>query len=281
MSSASRERSRPLTSRPSSGVIAMLPAIVVLATQAFITGAGAPTVASRLALAQPVCFPRAHQLQLPRARIVLDESSVPDRVSIKVVAPRNVLAKLAAQCRMEAGFKRGLTGVVYGLGVDRIEIIAEGKRVDKFVDWIKQYLEETCAEIDGPCELASIEAKDLVSSSGMYSTAFPLINFDMQVDRRVKIDMHGDKQVLDYTLRHTKIEAGFNRQLTYTPHWLDDHHLELTVDGPVPQLKSFVRWCRRGPPLQRPDKVLIDWIDPPLEEAVDMTTAFRDEGVGA
>mmetsp|Transcript_28137 Transcript_28137/g.82688 ORF Transcript_28137/g.82688 Transcript_28137/m.82688 type:complete len:267 (-) Transcript_28137:179-979(-) len=214
-----------------------------------------------------------------------DSSSDPDgRTSIKVTAPREVLSKLATQCRMEAGFKRGLTGVVYGLGEDRLEIVAEGKRLDKFVEWVQQFLDSQCEETDEACDVnvggGTIISKSLEPSQIMYSSDFPLVNFD-NVDRRIVMILKGSKQVLDYTLRHTKIEANFNRKLQYTSKWLDDQHLELNVQGPARQLKSFVRWCKRGPPLQKPDSVTMHWVDgPPLEDAKPIATAFTDEGVG-
>jgi len=203
------------------------------------------------------------------------------RMSIKVSGPPAVLGKLASQCQMEGGFKRGLTGVVYGLDSRRIEIVAEGKRIDKFVEWVESYLNDNCAGMDDACELATVASKNLKEKGAMHKATFPVINFDAMGDKEVVIVLESDdKLVLDYTLRHTKIEAKFNRQLDYTSRWIDDSHLELTVDGPVRQLKSFVRWARRGPPLQKPKSVAIRWIDDPsLEEAENMSTQFRDEGI--
>jgi acylphosphatase len=219
-------------------------------------------------------------LSCARARVAMDESPPPEpkRMSIKVTAPNELLAKLAPQCRMEAGIKRGLTGVVYGLGDKRLEIISEGTRIDKFVDWVNAYVQSECGGND--CEVATVLVRDLSDAPAMHSINFPVVNFNV-ADRQVTISLTGDRQVLDYTLRHTKIEASFNRKLTYTSEWQGDTQLKLVVNGPATQLKSFVRWCKRGPPLQRPDRVTIHWTELPTEGAQDMSTAFRDEGVMA
>ncbi|KAG8467976.1 hypothetical protein KFE25_007028 [Diacronema lutheri] len=224
------------------------------------------------------CFVRqASPLHVARVLMCTAEGS-PQRMSIKVSAPQPTLAKLAAACRMEGGVKRGLTGIVYGIEAGRIEIVSEGKRVDKFVSWVEKFIEQECVDVAEACEVATVLARDLDSGTkAMYSSAFPVVNFDADA-RRVRINLRGDKQVLDYTLRHTKIEAGYNRKLTYEGNWIDDQQLELMVEGPARQLKSFVRWCKRGPPLQRPETITIHWGDMPIEDVEPMSTAFRDEG---
>jgi len=209
-----------------------------------------------------------------------DSDSETGRMSIKVAAPAGILAKLAPKCQMEGGFKRGLTGVVYGIGEDRIEIVAEGKRLDKFIEWVESFLAEECEGIESACDLATVAAKGLKDRKAMYSKDFPVVNFNPTERREVVIVLEGERLVLDYTLRHTKIEAEFNRKLTYTSRYIDDEHLELKLFGPARQLKSFVRWARRGPPLQKPTRVTMHWVEEPsLEEAQTMSTAFRDEGI--
>lgn len=176
---------------------------------------------------------------------------------------------------------------MYGLKDGRIEVVCEGKRIDKFVEWVDRFVQQECSGESEACEVATVKARDLDSKTkAMYGPQFPVVNFDTDT-RRVRINLKGDLQVLDYTLRHTKIEAGFNRKLEYESKWLKNDRagmceLELTAAGPVQQLKSFVRWCKRGPPMQRPDSVSISWVDDmPIDEAQAMSTAFRDEGVSA
>ncbi|KAJ1623813.1 hypothetical protein T492DRAFT_1052397 [Pavlovales sp. CCMP2436] len=200
-----------------------------------------------------------------------------ERVSIKVTGPQAVLAKLAGQCRMEAGVKRGLTGVIYGLGDGKLEIVSEGKRVGKFVEWVEGYLKVECAK--DSCTLATVEAKGMGATQALHTAQFPLINVNTAASK-VTVRMTGDRQTLDYTLRHCKIEAGFNRKLDWTGTITSDTELLLSVSGPAAGLKSFVRWCKRGPPMQRPDSVSIDWADAPKATET-MNAAYTDEGVGA
>jgi acylphosphatase len=209
-----------------------------------------------------------------------DLSAPPKRMSIKVSAPKAVLAKLASSCRMEAGIKRGLTGVVYGLEGDRLEIVSEGKRLDKFIEWVSAFVNAECAAEGGECSVATVLAKDLTDAAAMYSAEFPVVNFNLN-ERKVKISLRGSQQVLDYTLRHMKIEASFHRKLEYSSAWQADTALDLEVWGAAPQLKSFVRWAKRGPPFQRAEIVEITWLSDSLEEATPLSTAFRDEGVVA
>lgn len=204
----------------------------------------------------------------------------PQRMSIKVSGPTPILARLATACRMEGGVKRGLTGVVYGLEDGRIEIVCEGKRVDQFKTWASKFVEQACAQ--DVCEFASVTARGLDTKlNAMHTAQFQVVNFDKNT-RRVLIRLKGDRQFLDYTLRHTKIEAGYNRKLEWEGRLIDDDQLtlELDVKGPAQQLKSFVRWCKRGPPMQRPEAIAISWVDEtPIDEAEAMSTAFRDESV--
>lgn len=236
--------------------------------------------ASALAFSAP---PAAQQLARPRsaraACAAADISTPPKRMSIKVTAPKAVLAKLAASCRMEAGIKRGLTGVVYGLEGGRLEIVSEGKRLDKFIEWVSAFVNAECAAADGECSVATVLAKDLTDAAAVYSAEFPIVNFDVN-ERKVKISLRGSKQVLDYTLRHTQIEATFNRKLEYSSQWQSDDALDIEVWGPAPQIKSFVRWAKRGPPIQRAEVVEIFWRAESLDKTP-MSSAFRDEGVVA
>lgn len=206
------------------------------------------------------------------------------RVGIKVAAPRPILNKLAASCRMEAGIKRGLTGIVYGLPDGGVEILVEGraKYVSLFQQWAEGFVNGQCSTLDTACDVATVRAKQLDPTAGAYQATFPFVNLAETEDKSVRLVLHGDHQVLDYTLRHCQIEASFNRGLACSSRWLDDRQLELVVSGPVAKLKSFVRWCKRGPPLQRPERVVIQWEEEEdaLGEGDTIAAAMRDEGIG-
>jgi len=76
---------------------------------------------------------------------------------------------------------------------------------------------------------------------------------------RANLQLHGDVQTLDYYTRHLQVEAVFNRGLKLSSNRPGERKLEVTVTGSASRLKSFVRWCQRGPPLQRAERVQVKW----------------------
>ena len=56
--------------------------------------------------------------------------------------------------------------------------------------------------------------------------------------------------------------ASTHKYTTRQPHpTLNSTPIEVTSQGQVKKLKSFLRWCYNGPPLARADSVSVSWED--------------------
>merc|ERR1719203_1574760 len=129
-----------------------------------------------------------------------------------------------------------------------MEIVAEGKPV---------VLEELVHSLED--HVKSVQAaKSRVawqSPTGGYDEHFPLVILQPKMEAMVILE--GDEQTMDYYQRHLRIEAVFNRGLKLECQ--RSERLVVTVAGDSTRIKSFVRWCQRGPPLQRADRVQVKW----------------------
>ena len=76
---------------------------------------------------------------------------------------------------------------------------------------------------------------------------------------KASITLTGKEFTLDYYTRHLQVEAVYNRGVTLTKSRQSPTELRVDVQGDSSRIKSFVRWCQRGPPLERADGVAIQW----------------------
>ena len=76
---------------------------------------------------------------------------------------------------------------------------------------------------------------------------------------QVTIKLEGQQATLEYYKRNLQVEAVFNRGLKLRWKRLTDGCLEMGCEGDSNRLKSFLRWCYNGPPLDRAEKVSVTW----------------------
>jgi len=154
---------------------------------------------------------------------------------------------LPAVCR---GDSSSLTGVVYSLTNERVEVIAEGSSED---------LDALVARVNDAVDAGTTVKEGRQLPVGGYEAAFPLVDLAAPT-ATASIVMTGGVATLDYISRHLQTEAVFNRglKLKRTPS-SSPEQLQVTCSGKSERLKSFVRWCYTGPPLDRPDTVKVLW----------------------
>jgi len=175
--------------------------------------------------------------------------SLDDRISLLLRGPDALLAAMPDCVRKNGG---GLKGVVYDLGGERLEVIAEGSKEE--LNKLTGALEESVsAESEASCRTAWQEPV------GGYDPQFPIIQLEPKM--KARIAMKGSDGDLDYYSRHLQIEAVFNRGLKMNRNGFKrgDTEMNLDVAGDSGRIKSFLRWCQRGPPLARADEVKITW----------------------
>mmetsp|Transcript_21625 Transcript_21625/g.46619 ORF Transcript_21625/g.46619 Transcript_21625/m.46619 type:complete len:213 (-) Transcript_21625:283-921(-) len=171
-----------------------------------------------------------------------------ERVAVLVTGSKQLLDSLPRACRE---VDASLSGVVYSLPDERLEVIAEGSRaqLDKLVGLVHQVI--------------AVDSNSATSRAvwqpptGGYGGTFPLVALHPKM--LAQIDLDGDKQTLDFYTLQLQLEAVFNRGLKLNSKRPQNEQLKLTVSGDTVRLKSFVRWCQRGPPMQRADRVQVEW----------------------
>ena len=169
------------------------------------------------------------------------------RVSLRVAGSSALLEELPAALRSRAA--PGLTGVVYGLDHQRLEVIAEGERalLEPLVEFVEEEVEKDGAE----CRLS------WQLPGGGYAARFPLVR--LGGDMQATVGLEGEQGIIENYNRHVQVEAVFNRGLKVKSKRLTEGRLEVVVTGDANRLKSFVRWCYNGPRLARADKVTVEW----------------------
>eukprot|EP00316_Scyphosphaera_apsteinii_P017103 CAMPEP_0119310610 /NCGR_PEP_ID=MMETSP1333-20130426/19668_1 /TAXON_ID=418940 /ORGANISM="Scyphosphaera apsteinii, Strain RCC1455" /LENGTH=185 /DNA_ID=CAMNT_0007314825 /DNA_START=258 /DNA_END=815 /DNA_ORIENTATION=+ len=172
-------------------------------------------------------------------------SSLGSRVAILVTGPKALLDSLPDKCRSQP---KSVSGVIYGIGHARMEIVAEGQAAA--LEHLVGDLDEALESVEGAMSRVVWQPP-----TGGYEDHFPLVV--LQPKMKATITLEGDEQTLDYYQRHMRIEAVFNRGLKVECKRLE--WLTVTVTGDSTRIKSFIRWCQRGPPLQRADRIQVKW----------------------
>jgi len=169
-----------------------------------------------------------------------------ERVSLRVTGSSHFLEDLPAACRVGS---EGLAGIIYSLPSGNVEVIAEGERVA--LDGLVSTLQGAVDAEDGAEMHLSWQPP-----VGGYSDGLPLVV--LQGKMRANIELHGSEGTLEYYIRHLQVEAVFNRGLALQKK-RQPAQLDLSVSGDSARIKSFVRWCQRGPPLDRAERCVVSW----------------------
>jgi len=141
-----------------------------------------------------------------------------------------------------------ISGVIYSIARDRIEVVAEGPE-----DVLKAMAKRVRASA-GDYDIR--EAWQLPIAS--YEPGFMVVDLS-EPSATARILMTGDVADMDYVSRHLQTEAVFNRGLKLAKNPTEPGSIDVVCSGKSERLKSFVRWCQNGPPLCRPDVVKVQW----------------------
>jgi len=190
-----------------------------------------------------------------------DESKA-DRLSFRVKGPTAVLDKLVGTVKKEAGFKRGLKGVVYGLGAGGVEILLEGnkQRLESFVGWGEKWVTDTCEAMEETCPVVTTDITwKQAEGIQIYTPQFKVVDFEKQM--RVKLWLRADQLVLSYFLKHMKLQSRMRGLPNPAVTWVSEEQLQIsqTAEGNMGRLKSFVRWCKKGPPMVSVEDIRVTW----------------------
>eukprot|EP00324_Dicrateria_rotunda_P007124 CAMPEP_0206153836 /NCGR_PEP_ID=MMETSP1474-20131121/926_1 /ASSEMBLY_ACC=CAM_ASM_001110 /TAXON_ID=97495 /ORGANISM="Imantonia sp., Strain RCC918" /LENGTH=198 /DNA_ID=CAMNT_0053551801 /DNA_START=25 /DNA_END=621 /DNA_ORIENTATION=- len=169
------------------------------------------------------------------------------RVSLIVKGTADLVGTLPAALRKEAA--DGVTGIIYAINDERLEIIAEGEVAT--LEPLAEYVEAKALSDGAEC----VQSWQL--PGGGYSAEFPVVS--LQPEMSVVVTMTGDPGPIGYYNRLLKVEAVFNRGLKITSKKHTPGRLVVDCAGASSRLKSFVRWCYNGPPLARAEQVRVEW----------------------
>jgi len=170
------------------------------------------------------------------------------RVSLRVSGDATLIASLPSALRTRAG--EGLTGIMYGINDERLEILAEGER--DMLEPLVAYIQEEAGHSD-----AADCRESWQLPGGGYDEKFPLVMLSPKMEATITLE--GESSTMENYKRHLQVEAVFNRGLKLRWSRLEEGRLEMGCEGDAGRLKSFVRWCYNGPPLARADKVAVTW----------------------
>ena len=106
-------------------------------------------------------------------------------------APSLSLADVPSACASE-----GLSGIVYGLSGDRVEIVAEGGR---------EALEQMAAAVQTAAGGKATLREAWQAPVGGYTASFPIVELAPKMS--AKVTMRADPGMLDYMSRHFQIEV--------------------------------------------------------------------------
>lgn len=181
------------------------------------------------------------------------------RVGLLVTGSTAAVDQLQQLCRSQLSTDEpaSLRGVIYRLTADSAEIVAEGEREALVL------LASSVASLGA--EAAGVEVREQwqqpLAETG-YRTDFPLVPL-LTPKMRAHIRLSGTPDALDTIARQLQVEAVFNRGLKFQKARPQPDQLEVTSQGGLKRLKSFVRWCYTGPPLARADSVSVSWEEAP------------------
>jgi len=178
------------------------------------------------------------------------------RLGLLVRGSTAVVEQLQDVCRGQASSDApGIRGVIYRLTDDSAEVVAEGER--EALVQLASSVADLSAEAAG-AEVREAWQQPLAETGYAAEGAFPLVSL-LAPKVRAQIVLTGDPDDLDIFSSQMQVEAVFNRGLTLKKARPQPDRLEVTSQGRVKKLKSFLRWCYTGPPLARAGSVSVAW----------------------